>query len=285
MKYSFLALGAHKELGVFREKFRKTDVDFVSANLSDIEMFIANNQLEVMIAGRDVSSFDYVWLTASWGTRATAHAVALFLEDQDVEFSRVEREGSKLVDTLMLHFKGIELPSTYFTSVKNFVDKFETIVEHCKLPFIMKSTRGSLGDEVYLVDSQESFESIVSKLDRKQKFIFQEFIPNTFDYRIIVSEGNIVSAVKRIRKADSFRNNTYLGAVEVFMDINELPSEVVHLSINSASSLDLDWAGVDIVTATDSGKSYVLEVNRRPGLTAGSIEVTAAYNHILNITS
>jgi glutathione synthase/RimK-type ligase-like ATP-grasp enzyme len=55
------------------------------------------------------------------------------------------------------------------------------------------------------------------------------------------------------------------------------------ISIKSAKALKLNWTGTDIVRSTDNGKYYVLELNRRPGLTEESTEITTAYDHILSI--
>ncbi len=45
----------------------------------------------------------------------------------------------------------------------------------------------------------------------------------------------------------------------------------------------MNWAGVDIVTDKDTGRNYVLEVNRRPALTAESTEILAAYKYIMEL--
>ncbi|KKQ04327.1 MAG: hypothetical protein US14_C0015G0012, partial [candidate division WS6 bacterium GW2011_WS6_36_26] len=56
--------------------------------------------------------------------------------------------------------------------------------------------------------------------------------------------------------------------------------DVIDIAIRSAKALKLKWAGVDVVTDKDTGHNYILEVNRRPGLTEKSTEISAAYKYI-----
>ena len=283
MKYKFLALGGHKELRSIKEELNQTNVDFEVAGLNEIEIFISTNQVHILVDGKDILEFDYTWLTSSWSSRSIAYAVSLYLRNNGMQFSSVEEEGSKLVDMMLFGFNGISLPDTYFTMTHNIQDKLEPIVKTCSYPFIVKTVRGSLGDDIYLINSEKEFFDLVPKLKKKRQYICQRFIPNDFDYRIIIAKGEVVSAVKRVRKTDSFRNNTYLGAEEFFISPSSVPENVINLAKLSADCLDLNWSGVDIVTCSKSGESYVLESNRRPGLTPGSSEISAAYDHIVGI--
>ena len=102
-------------------------------------------------------------------------------------------------------------------------------------------------------------------------------------FLIIVGNNRVLSGEKRIRQNDEFRNNAYLGAKEVFLKISEIPIQVQELALKATKALDANWAGLDIVTDKETGKSYVLEVNRRPGLTEGSSEITACEQFITDI--
>ena len=103
---------------------------------------------------------------------------------------------------------------------------------------------------------------------------------NTFDYRVVISNGKSTSVCKRTRVTDKYRNNVALGASEDFINVKNVSKEILDLAVQSAKALKLNWAGVDVVTDTDTGRNYVLEVNRRPGLTVRSTEISAAYKYI-----
>lgn len=281
--YKILTLGAHKELKTITNDLTEADFDMTISQFSDLELFIDKDNTKITFDGDNILSFDYVWLTSSWGNRPLAYAVSLFLEENDINYYPVEEEKSKLVDMILFSLKGINIPKTYFTNTKNIQNHLTSIEKHCKYPFIIKATRGSLGDDIYLVNSKEEFKTIVKKLNQRQQYICQEFILNDFDYRIICTNEKVVSACKRVRQTDDFRNNTYLGAKEIFLDLTTLPSEVSNIAVESTSILDLNWSGVDVISNKETGESYIIELNRRPGLTDGSSEMEAAYDHILSL--
>lgn len=280
----FLALGGNSKLATLKRKLKTEEVIFSISKITDVEFKISQNNIQIFANGLDVLDFDYVWLTSSWFSRSILYAVSLFLEKNKIGFSQIEQENSKLVDTIMLGMENLALPDTYFTSVKNIKENFEKIVKFCGYPFIVKPVKGLKGNDMFLINSKKEFSQMIKKLSVSENYLCQRFVPNTFDYRIIVANNEVVSVCKRIRQGDVFRNNTFLGAEEEFLDVKDLPADITELSIKAAGCLGLDWSGVDIVTCTESGKSYVLEVNRNPGFTEKTSEITAAYDHVLSLS-
>jgi len=57
-----------------------------------------------------------------------------------------------------------------------------------------------------------------------------------------------------------------LGADEEYVDAEKMPREMKEIAIKAAKVLDIQIAGVDILTDTQ-GKRWLLEANRGPGLT------------------
>jgi glutathione synthase/RimK-type ligase-like ATP-grasp enzyme len=280
-----LALGAHKEVKSIKEKLKISQVDMKVAGFQKIEIFLTNSSVDIKVDGISLQEFDYVWITSSWGNRSIAYAVYIFLKYKGIKCNRVEMESSKLTDMLLFALNGLRIPDTYFSHRKTIENNLCSIESVLKYPFVMKTTRGSLGRGVYLLNSKKEFTAIASQIKEGSNYICQKFIPNNFDYRIIVGNNNILSACKRIRQSDFFRNNSYLGAKEEFVDIDELSEELIEMSIKSAALLNLPWAGVDIVTNTENGKNYILEINRRPGLTENSAETAAVYKYIMGVKS
>lgn len=275
-----LALGAHKGIKTIKPSSETSDLEIVTASLDEVELFINEDKYEVKINDLDIQRFDYVWLTSSWRTRTIAYAVYLYLIEHGISCNEVEPEKSKLTDMIEFALNGLNVPNTYFISKRNIKAKIKSIEDFCEYPFILKPTRGSLGTDVLLIKSEAEFKEILPKLNRNEKYICQKFIPNTFDYRIIVGNGKVVSACERVRQDDEFRNNTYRGAQENFLDIAALAKTITDMALLSASVLNLTWAGVDVVTSSKTGKNYILELNRSPGLTIGSTEISAASDYI-----
>jgi len=282
--YKFLALGAHSELrSITKVLEKKHDTSLMVAQYRDLEIIIRDGQSEILCKGEDICSFDFVWLKSSWLTRSVAHTVSIHLDKYKVPYTPIEKERSKLVDNIVLMHEGVSIPETYFTPVSSMRKNLSKIEEVCGYPFIIKIARGSLGKGIFLINNEADFKETLPKLKKKRSYICQRFIPNDFDYRIIVARDKILSGEKRIRQGDEFRNNAYLGAKEEFLALDAIPAKIKDLAIRAAQKVGLEWTGIDILTSSETGKSYVLELNRRPGLTADSSEISAAFEHIVNL--
>lgn len=80
------------------------------------------------------------------------------------------------------------------------------------------------------------------------------------DYRYLVINGKVIAAMKRSAVDGGFLSNASLGgAVEPV----EIDPTMEKLAIKAAKAIDLDIAGIDIMT-TDAGP-VVIEVNSTPG--------------------
>jgi len=279
-----LALGGQKELRELAQQVEDLcDYELTVASYKSLEFFIKGARTTITVHGVDISHFDFVWIHSSWAPRPIAHAVALFLTHKNIPHTPVEAEGSKLSDMLALSIKNVRIPKTYYSHTSQLARRLDSIVKFCRYPFIMKSSRGTLGSDMFYIQNEQEFMDALPFFSKKIQYICQSFIPNDFDYRVIIGQGLMLSAEKRTRKEGEYRNNAYLGATEDFMLSGDLPPLVHDIAQDSSQSLGLNWAGVDIVTSTKTGKNFVLELNRRPGLTQGSTEMSAALAHMVHL--
>ena len=58
-----------------------------------------------------------------------------------------------------------------------------------------------------------------------------------------------------------------MGAEEEFIDVDKAPAEMKEIVIKAVKVLGLEIAGADILIDSKTGKQWILEVNRGPGLT------------------
>lgn len=281
-----LILGSSKDYNFVSKKIKKDTGAFVEgASFKDLQINIQTGKSQILWDGKDIKSYDYVWILSSWKYRQIAHIASKYLDMHGIAHTPVEREKTKLVDTFNLAMSNVNVPKTMFISTIQMKSSINSIVKYCSFPFLIKATRGSLGKGIFLVNSRNDAYSVLKQLDPIKVYMIQEFIPNLFDYRVIISNGRPVSIGKRTRIGDDFRNNAALGANEDFMDANDVPEDVLQIAIESAKSAKLDWCGVDVVVCDKTGESFVLEINRRPGLTAKSTERLAAIKHFSAILS
>ena len=150
--------------------------------------------------------------------------------------------------------KTIAAPKTYKNGQsEDWCDKASKILGY---PLIIKECFGSLGREVYLVHSREEMLEKVGEIGAKP-FVFQEFLHDGagWDIRVLVSDGEIVGAIKRSNQND-FRANAALGGlVEPF----ELTEEMAKLAIDATDAVGAFFAGVDLIKGKDG--FLVCEVN------------------------
>lgn len=280
-----LALGAHPKLRAIKPQLKKEGIELMICPFSKVRIEIIRNEVDIYIENQNIKNFDFVWINSSWKNRQLANAISVNLNQSKIAHTKVEAEKSKLVDDVSLASHGINIPNTFYVPISKLETSIRNIERVCRYPVIIKITRGAQGKGVHLAKNRAELKSVIQKdLKKSRQYICQEFIPNEYDYRIIVSDRKkILSAEKRIRKNGEFRNNAHLGAQEVFLDKDNLPKALSTISVKSARALKLDWTGADIVQSTENDMFYILELNRKPGLTEESSEITAAYEYILSM--
>lgn len=180
-------------------------------------------------------------------------------------YDAVKRAKNKLRTLQILSHYGIPTPRTFVISQRD--DLKGAIDRVGGFPVIMKSPFGSWGAGVMIAESfrnaLSSLDLIWSARDSKQHMILiQEYVKESKgkDTRVFVVGGEVVASMERSAKKGEFRSNAALGGAGREVSITK---EYEDMAIKSAQLLDLEMAGVDIIS-TKNGPA-VLEVNANPG--------------------
>ena len=250
----------------------------------EIEILFSTTDMQIFINGKDLRTFDYVWVTGSWSKRDLAHVISLYLTEHKVPHTLV-KEGSgssKLVDMAHYALGHLPQPKSYYCINSEYIRRAEEIAAVCQFPLIAKDVRGTFGRKSFLAENLSELKQKLFTVDEYTDFIFQEFIPNEYDWGIIVAKGKVSSAEKSYRNkmSNSFMNHAAGGAIEIFVQAAEVPNEVKAIAIEASNRLQLDWARSDIIVSSESGKPYILETNRSPRMTVKSTEVNAFADYI-----
>lgn len=146
-------------------------------------------------------------------------------------------------------------------------DELERIIREGSVPFaypyIVKDANGHKGKLNFLVKTPEEALDVLRE-NPTVEFIFQEFIPNSGDYRFVVLGDHAVHAKYRVAAAGSHLNNTSQGGTSQEVPLAEVDPELLALAVKAAHLEHLETAGVDIVVHQTTGRPYVLEVNSSP---------------------
>jgi len=265
-----------------REITKDINVNVTIAYYSNLEFIFKDGQVSIMLKGKDINSFSAVWLSSHWGTRDLAMAVNLYLDSYNVPNTYTESSTSKITDAMGFSLANLRTPDTYYVKDSMAIKRIVNIEKVCGYPMIMKRTKGFGGLHAKLITSRKELTEAIQERNKKFKYMFQTFIENEYDWGIMVVNGKIISGERSYSKEGEFRNNSIVGATEVFTKIEDIPEEVKEIAHYAARSLGLSWSRADIIIDKVTNKPYLLEVNRFPGITNGTTEVSGAREFITN---
>lgn len=259
-----------KTVSVLQKKLTKRGLSVDIASFEDIELFIKKGEVRAFVKNKPFTDYRAIFFRRVGKKRSLAFILSNIAQKNGMFYVdrlyRLTSEPGKLKQTAALALNGISTPKTYFASIytKKSIDSAEKFLG---LPMVIKISRSRKGAGVFLAKSKKEALRIIKDALRNE-ILIQEFIPNNFDYRVLILGNALSCVIKRERpdKTNEFRNNVYLGASEEFMDIPEVSTSIKKEALRAAQVADIQVAGVDIVIGPDN-KPYVFEINRSPAFT------------------
>lgn len=295
-----LILTSKKKIGSKTEKFlsllknhldRKM-VNFSVSSFEEIEVFIEKGSVKIDIGGAPLQSWTSIYPRKVGKNRGIAHMLAhlsrkngLFFIDQFHAHTKDSSDVAKIMQMFHLAINNVGIPKTYVSGVYT-KEHIDNAITYLGLPIVVKETNTSQGSGVFLAKTAESLEQILKEraLTQTGREIFlQEFIPNTFEYRILILGDKSAVAEKKIRSQnEEFRNNVFLGAKEEFISLEQVPVSVKNTAESAARATNIQVAGVDVIE-DEHGVPVVFEVNSCPSFTIDesvSPEIASLSNYL-----
>ena len=207
--------------------------------------------------------------------RDVAFSLATILNYKDIPYWNSEmgnqRSITKLSCMVQLALSGINVPTTYFCIDNR---KPQSLM---KFPYIAKAAAASRGDMNFLVSGIEDLAQIN---DSDSYFIYQEFLKNNHDLRLICFNGKPSLVLKRARVNESTHlNNTSKGAISSWIKLSDISPQLLTICEKICKITGREMAGIDFIPDASSNVGYsCLEVNAVPQLTSGTdsnIKMTA----------
>ncbi len=170
----------------------------------------------------------------------------------------------KWEDYQKLTQEGLPIPQTGLLSAEAAAEAF---------PFILKWNFGLRGRNVFLMRNPEDL-LLKSRAHPQSEWLVQEFIRAEFEYKVVTVGYKSLPVVLKFAMNAKI-NRPDFKHYEVFA--SDAAAEIVSLAEAAARALGRELAKIDILES--SGKFYILEVNRFPGLK--SFEQLTKYNAIM----
>jgi glutathione synthase/RimK-type ligase-like ATP-grasp enzyme len=255
-------------------------IKLTEGNFYNLEFIFQGSVVKVLHNGVDLNSFDFVWLSSFWDSRDLSYAISLYLEKTKTFSTYVEKSTSKITDQMICALGGIQTPHTLFLGKKNIEKNLKQIKEICGYPLIIKDVKGALGNDSKYIATENDLLENLDKLPKHKRYLFQQYIPNQYDWGILVANGAVVSGEQSYPQNGEFRNNACNGGREVFAEVAKIPAHIKEMAIKASKLLGLSWSRSDIVVDKDTNNAYLMEVNRSPRITPKTSEVEGAYKFL-----
>ncbi len=255
-------------------------IKLTKGSFKKLEIIFKDGEISVLHDGISLKDFSFIWLCSSWQSRDLAYAIELFLKKNKIPCTRVEKGTSKLTDHMIFGLEDVPSPDLVFIDIANIKNNLSQVEKVCGFPLLIKDIKGSRGLDSELVLNKQDLLQKLKLLPKHKKYFFQKYIPNKYDWGVMVSNGKVVSGEKSYPCKGEFRNNACNGAREVFVDSKDIPQEIKNIAIKVSKKLNLSWSRTDIVIDKKTKKPYVMEINRFPGITSKTSEVQGAYDFL-----
>ncbi|MHB8689133.1 MAG: ATP-grasp domain-containing protein [Candidatus Dormibacteraceae bacterium] len=137
---------------------------------------------------------------------------------------------------------------------------------------VAKARHGARGSGKAVISSDAAWSQ------RVHYDMFQEFITDRREYRVSVLSGRLVSAYLKQPPEGASPEN--LHPDWTFEQARVMPRAVAAVAREAARRIGLDYAGVDVIEDTRTGRVYCLEANAAPGMSEDTLR--SLYGHIQN---
>jgi RimK family alpha-L-glutamate ligase len=174
----------------------------------------------------------------------------------------IERSVDKSMTSLLLHAAGIPTPPTWSLESRALAQRIAMKEAAAGHSLVLKPLFGSQGQGLQRVGLVNGVNHALPALDDAygsmaylQRFIAPVAEPG-FDWRVLVVGGRAVTAMRRV--SDHWVHNVAQGAR---CERADLTSELARLAQDAADTLELDYAGVDLMPSASGPALQVIEVN------------------------
>lgn len=263
-----------KLIDYLQEYFDKK-AEVVLGIFSDLIFEIEERKVSIEIGGRNIDDFDLVYFRNTTGFQSMAAALSIYLESTKVKFfdkSFISGSfmGDKFTSLMRLAVNGLPIVPSFLCWKGALSDTKKRISEKFGFPIVAKEVTTQRMQSIYLLKSLEDFDNLPDRTvkDNDARYLFQKFVSFDKEFRLLVLGEKVgIVHTKTVRDNTGFQvGYSNMDENPEFLDVSEVSQNIKDTAVRSAKALHIQIAGVDICRETETGKIFIFEVNRGPGL-------------------
>lgn len=272
MKILVVGLVKNGQLLRLREEAEKRGHTLEGCYASDLIIEASTDNFVPTIRGKELGSYDLIYLWAVGKRRWEWHTACLYLNEKQktiiVNRKIIDPAYHYYLSPAIDYLRQTEHKLPYPKSTIVFSSKgLKEILSGYDFPLIVKIPDGRQGRGVYKVEDFTHLKEVVDEITNEGKAcIIREFIPNDGDIRVFTVGYKAIGAMARTPKKGDFRSNISQGGTGENYDL-DLNPEVREIAEKASRITKTEIAGVDIIISKKDGKPYILEVNPGPQFT------------------
>ncbi len=212
----------------------------------------------LLVKNIPLKNFDAVILRSSINSIIPTSVIADFCEKNNIHllnktFYLRYQIIHKIRQQILFQLNGLPCLETIF----NDHPSFSFLQKSLGLPFVAKSANGSLGRQVFKINTRQDFLKFISQQQKNgSSFLFQKFYKIDGDYRVFIIGKKVFGPLKRIAPEGEWKTNAFKSLHERAED----KKQVLSLAKTFQKKTRIDFAGLDILIDSQ-GKAKLIEIN------------------------
>jgi glutathione synthase/RimK-type ligase-like ATP-grasp enzyme len=260
-----------KKLARYLNKYSGNKYKSYLHSFDEIYFEIKPGKTKIKIKNTDLANYDLVFVRRAGKYVRFMGAISKYLDYKKVKFidpafREIGMSMDKASSALRLAIKRVKVPTTIFCFRNSVLKNRDRIIKDLGFPIIAKAILSQRNKNIYILKKEIDFEKLLKKT--KQEFIFQKFIDIEKEYRFLILGEKVRVLEQKFRRNYENLKVEYqdLTGPSIFLDLYCATKEANLMSLRSAKILGLDIAGVDLAIEKGTGKNYIIEVNKGPGI-------------------
>lgn len=248
---------AGEKLGVVVDAISYNEIYLDSEKKNDGKMLVKFK------SGKDLKNYGVIYFKFVKHYREEASLIMDGIDDEVKVIDSVLRRGRpsdfcKIHQMKAMVDAGLNVPRFVMGRLKYL--RYEAIKKF-EYPLILKGSQGDRRSQVFKFFNDSSWDKgwdvfCEREINEGQRYMLQEYIVNTEDFRVMVLGNRVLGVMKRATGENPLLKNVFTKA--------ELPECVLEKAVAAAKACGIEVAGVDVVFKEGDKEPYFWEVNRAP---------------------